>query len=348
MEQAAPRHEVLNREKEIAAPIDLCDSRGRLLPESVGWSRVPLHRCNLRGSWGRKKRWNYWAIMSEKHLFSATIAHLDYLAVSFVYFLDLETHRFLEQTAVAPLGSGCLLPEGIDGEALFQRGGLRTAIADGGAEVRLQVQSRRFGGAPMGADIAVRRPAGHETLNVVIPWSARRFHFTSKQNCLPASGAVRIGAEEYRFEGESSFACLDFGRGVWKYGCFWNWGSASGVQGDRVVGLNIGAGWTDGTGMTENGICVDGRLTKLGADVLFQYDRSHLMDPWRMTSADGERVDLTFQPFFKRVASTNLLVAKSQVHQVFGRYSGRLVIDSGEEIEIDGLTGWVEQHEARW
>ena len=42
-------------------------------------------------------------------------------------------------------------------------------------------------------DISVDKPAGHESLNVVIPWSDRRFQFTSKQNTRPAHGAVRVG-----------------------------------------------------------------------------------------------------------------------------------------------------------
>ena len=32
----------------------------------------------------------------------------------------------------------------------------------------------------------------------------------------------------------------------------------------RVLGFNLGGAWTDGTGMTENGICLDGRLSKIG------------------------------------------------------------------------------------
>jgi hypothetical protein len=53
-------------------------------------------------------------------------------------------------------------------------------------------------------------------------------------------------------------------------------------------------------------------------------------------------------PFFERVAKTDLRVMRSEVHQVFGRYSGAVVAESGEKLEIDGLVGWVEQHRARW
>lgn len=33
---------------------------------------------------------------------------------------------------------------------------------------------------------------------------------------------------------------------------------------------------------------------------------------------------------------------------MFGRYSGKAVTDRGEEIQIDGLIGFAEEHYARW
>lgn len=40
----------------------------------------------------------------------------------------------------------------------------------------------------------------------------------------------------------------------------------------RLLGFNLGSGWTDGTGVNENAIYVDGRLVKLGEDVRFHRD----------------------------------------------------------------------------
>ena len=49
-------------EREITTPVDLCDARGRLAAGAAGWSRHPLHRANLKGPWGRRKRWEYWCV----------------------------------------------------------------------------------------------------------------------------------------------------------------------------------------------------------------------------------------------------------------------------------------------
>jgi hypothetical protein len=48
------------------------------------------------------------------------------------------------------------------------------------------------------------------------------------------------------------------------------------------------------------------------------------------------------------VAKTNALVLASDVHQMFGRYSGFVVTDEGERIQIKDLIGWAEEHRARW
>jgi hypothetical protein len=39
----------------------------------------------------------------------------------------------------------------------------------------------------------------------------------------------------------------DFGRGIWPYRSFWNWGVASGVVDGVRIGVNVGGRWTTGT-----------------------------------------------------------------------------------------------------
>ncbi len=334
----------LRTEPELTEPIDLCDDRGNLNRPAVGFSRAPLHRCNLRGHPLRKKRWNYWAVTNERYAFSATIADVDYLGLASVYLIDFQTGRMIEKAVTPPLG-GQPMPEAVHADVFFKDKKLQVALTDDGEAVSIRAEAPSFEGAPMNAEFAIARPQGHETLNVVIPWSHDRFQFTSKQNTLPASGRVQIDDEEFVFEEGKSFAVLDYGRGVWRYRTFWNWGAGSGVVDGRTIGLNLGGGWTDGTGMTENGLCVDGRLHKVHEDLKWGYDAADFMKPWRVQS---DRVDLRLDPIFERVTRTNLLVLKSEVHQVFGHFSGTVVGDEGESLAVKGLLGWVEQQDARW
>jgi hypothetical protein len=336
-------------EREITTPVDLCAADGRLNPDAIGWSRRPLQRANLRGRALRKKRWNYWAVTSPTHLFSATISNLDYAGVVFVYLADFAARTVLEQTVVTPLGWGCALPEAVAQSAAFRSRRLRVELAqDDGGGVRIGVRSPGFAGRGLEAELEVLYPAGHETLSVVVPWNARTFQLTSKHSALPACGTVRLGGDEIRFAVESSFACLDFGRGVWPRDCLWNWGSAAGHAAGRTVGLNLGGRWTDGSGATENALCIDGRLHKIGAELRWDYDRSDFLRPWRIATAHGGRVDLRFTPLLERVARSRVGPIRSAVHQVFGRYEGVMLADDGSPVAVRELLGWAEEHVARW
>lgn len=334
-------------ENELTAPVPLCDGAGRLNPAAVGWSRRPLHRCNLSGAWLRKKKWNYWAVTSPECLFSVTLSNIDYAGLAFAYLCDFKTRLFIEKTIIVPLGRGCPMPEEVEEDVRFDRAQMSFSIdhTSGGAAMKFSCPDLM--GRKVEAEILVQVPGDHETLNVVIPWSRSRFQFTSKQNALPARGALRVDGAEYGFDGVSSFACLDFGRGIWPYSSSWNWASFSGRQGGDVIGVNLGARWTDGTGMNENGVCLNGRLHKISEDMIFEYDPRDFLKPWRLRTGASDRIDLVFTPFHERVARSNLIVVRSEVHQCFGRYSGTLRLD-GREIEVQDHVGWAEEHLARW
>jgi hypothetical protein len=334
-------------EPELVAPVLLCGPDGCLNRQAVGWSRHPLQTCNLPPSLARKKKWNYWAVTSNDLLFSATVADVDRLQLGGAYVFDRRTRRHIEKAVVQPANT-IAIPETVAGNMVIDHPAMRVALTDDGSGTRIRVEAGDFGGSRLEADILIERPAGHETLNVVIPWSDAQFQYTSKQNTLPASGFVQLDGERFGFT-PPSFGCLDYGRGVWPEYTVWNWGSASGVQGGHTIGLNLGGQWTDGTGMTENGICIDGRLTKISEDLSFEYDRSVMMKPWRVRSAATDRVELRFEPEFERVSETGRKDSYfTNAHQMFGCYSGRITPDGGEPMELRDLFGWIEDHEARW
>jgi len=334
-------------EPELLEPVSLCTPRGRLNRASVGWSRRPLHRLNLSGRWGRKKRWNYWCITDGELLFSVTLSSLDYVGAAFVYLWHRPTGTFIEQTVLRPFGRGCHLPDSVAAGLSFQSKRLALSIFPEDACTRIKVTSPDFGGSVLAADLVVEHPPHHETLNVVIPWSDRAFQFTSKQHCLPASGTVRWADNIHRFESSRAFACIDFGRGVWPYRTTWNWGACSTRQQGHTIGLNLGGQWTDGTGMTENGLVVDGRLHKIGDCLRFEH-APDLMQPWTVRSLESQRVSLTFTPVFERVARSNLILVASEVHQMLGHFTGRISTDEGARLTLEPAFGWVEVHWARW
>lgn len=325
-------------EPEITTPVDLCLPDGRLNPSAVGWSRTPLHRANLRG-WGRKKRWEYWAVQSPDMVLAVTVSDLDYAGLHAVWFLDplgIE-HSASALTPPKPLS----LPATAGSQPVrITAGGLEVELAPSADGMRLFART-----AELTADIEITRPAGHQSMAVVVPWSAKRFQYTVKENTLPARGTVTTAAGSYEF-GEDSWGTWDLGRGKWPYRITWNWGSGSGSVGDHIIGLQVGGAWTDGTGSTENALMVDGVTHKLSEELSWAYRTDDWMAPWRISSSSGA-VDLTFQPTYVRSDRTELGVIGNDTHQCFGVWSGRVRI--GETVwSVDGLRGWAEEVRNRW
>ncbi|HRW42408.1 MAG TPA: DUF2804 family protein, partial [Microthrixaceae bacterium] len=128
----------------------------------------------------------------------------------------------------------------------------------------------------------------------------------------------------------------------------WNWGGGAGrSEQGAVVGLQLGAKWTEGTGHTENGVIVDGRLTKIGVELDWTYDWDAPMHPWRVRHPDGS-LDLALTPRFDRHSKVEAVVMGTEVHQVFGRWSGHVTTDEGEVHHLSGLQGFAEESRSRW
>ncbi|GEL77862.1 DUF2804 domain-containing protein [Tenuibacillus multivorans] len=334
---------------EITRAFKLCDERGKLNRESVGWSRHPMIYCNLRGSFLRKKKWNYWCVTSHDALFSITVSHLDYAAVVFAYVLDLRSHRFVEESIMIPLGRSIHMPDNVQETITLETRGVCVDIKENKATTDIQLYWPKFHKEePLEAQLTVERMPHQESLNVVIPWSDERFQYTSKQVALPAEGFVNWSEGTYQFEPTSAFATLDFGRGKWPYRSNWNWGAASGMTDGYRVGLNFGGQWTEGTGQTENGFIINGRLNKIHDEIDWIYDKNNYLKPWIIHSPNDKQVKLMFEPIFERVSKTNVGLIKSNVHQLIGYYNGTIEANDGRSIQINQLFGWAEDHQARW
>ena len=340
----------LTHERELTEEVLECRADGTLNPDAVGFSRRPVHRCNLSGSWGRKKRWDYWCVTSTEGALAVTYADIDYIGLVTVSFLDFATKRFDEKVAVVPLARGFSQPDTVaGGDIRFRGNNLQLEILESPGRTRIVAAFKKLGGTRLSAQIEIDRPADHDTLNVLVPWSEERFQFTSKQNTLPARGHVEVGGRRYEYgDDNQSYATLDYGRGKWPRSTTWNWGSASGRYEGHVIGLHFGGKWTDGTGVTESGIVIDGHLSKIGEAIEWRYNRRNFREPWRLSARERACVDLTFEPFYERSMKLPLGPLGAEVHQCFGRYRGWVRDESGCDYEVRDLIGWAEEMRASW
>jgi len=333
-------------EREITEPVDLCDARGRLNPAAVGFARRPLFRANLSGRWPRRKRWNFWSWIGPEFALSATLADVDFCSFGSFVLVDLRDGARWSGASYG-LPGRIALAETVDASVAFARGGFDYANRIGGEDLAVRLRARAGDGSAVAADFAVRRPPGHESLNVVVPWSASRFQCNSKHAALPCEGEIRAGGRRYRLDPDTCFAVQDWGRGVWPHRSCWNWGVAIGRAGGALLGVNLGARWTTGTGSNENGILCDGRLHKVMEDLRWDYDPDEWRKPWRVVAEHSGALDLVLEPAFAHAQRLDLGVLATGGVTAFGRWRGRVRVE-GREIPVDGLLGWVEEFAHRW
>ena len=341
----------MTHEPELTKPVDLCLADGRLDPAARGWSRRPLHRANLRAPWGRAKRWDYWAILAGDVVVSSVYADVDYIGLADVGWIDLAAGTAGGKGIVAPGARGITLPDRPGTAPLrVRRRNFDLAITDDAdGATRLQATWRERGSARGELDATVGLPAGHESLNVVIPWDERRFQYTSKHQARPVRGSLVVGDRRWSLDG--GWGVLDVGRGRWPYSTRWNWGGGAGrvdgTYGGAVVGLQLGGKWTVGTGFTENGVIVDGVLTKIGDELSWEYDWANPLRPWRVADPGG-RLRLELSPGYDKHTRVSLGVMSTETHQVFGSWSGEFTTDAGHTLQLRDIQGFAEESRSRW
>ena len=71
------------------------------------------------------------------------------------------------------------------------------------------------------------------------------------------------------------------------------------------------------------------------------------MDRWTFTSSDG-RFEMDFEPVLDRAACLDYKVIVSDQHQVFGHFTGQVVLDDGTVLQVKNLLGFAEKVYNKW
>ena len=149
-----------------------------------------------------------------------------------------------------------------------------------------------------------------------------------------------------------SAGILNWGRGVWTYKNTWLWSSLAGkLEDGKMFGFNFGYGFGDTSNATENMIFLNGYTHKIDRVEFVipktKRGKDDFMRPWKITSGDGA-VDLDFYPIIDRKACTDVLILKSDQHQVFGKFSGAVMAKNGKKVEVKNMLGFAEKVTNKW
>lgn len=337
---------------EITKSSDLLDSNGVLIQR--GWAKDLLLRYNrerIRASKLKIKEWDYYCILTEEYGAAFTIADLGYAGMGSVTFLDLTEPGEITQTVITgfPMGKLNMPTTSNEGNVSFEHKNLNLEFIKDGRQRLINVFFANFAdGKPLQGTIRMTQPKPMDTMVIATPFAGNphAFYYNQKINCMPAEGILMLGSEKRAFDPARSFAVLDWGRGVWTYSNTWYWGSASGLVDGTPFGFNIGYGFGDTSCASENMLFYNNKAHKLD-QVQFHIPPDDYLAPWKFTSND-RRFEMDFYPIIDRNADINALFFRSNQHQVFGRFTGRAVLDDGTVIELKDFLGFAEEVKNRW
>lgn len=339
------------RNHEVTARQPLLDERGNL--REPGWSRRLVQKYDRRAikaaGW-RIKEWDYYLVLSDRFAGAFTISDDGYIGLQSVSLLTFGDEPWEHTETVLnafPMGKLKLPSDSSRGDTVYEDKRLQMRFSPTDGKRHITCHFERFcDGKPFDCDIVLEQPE-MDSMVIATPWDKdRHFYYNQKINCMRASGYMEYDGVRYEFDPSTDFGTLDWGRGVWTYDNTWHWGSGNTDLNGNTFGFNIGYGFGNTRAATENVLFYNGTVHKLD-DVTFRIPANSYMDPWKFTSSDG-RFEMDFIPVLDRCAKLDFKLLVSDQHQVFGRISGKAVLDDGTEIHIKDVMCFAEKVHNRY
>ncbi len=325
------------RNHEVTKKQLLLDGKGKIA--EPGWARSMLweyRRSQIKAPKFKIKEWDYYLVQNDKYAAAFTISDDGYVGLQSVSLLNLGESPWEHTETILdlfPMGKLHMPESTTIGDVSYHKKRLDLDFIKKEHERRIRCEYRNFyQGKTFTCDIKLEQP-DMDTMVIATPWDkTHAFYYNQKINCMRASGYMEFDGVRYDFRPECDFGILDWGRGVWTYDNTWNWGSMNCDLEGKVFGFNIGYGFGNTLAATENILFYEGKAHKLD-DVEFCIPSGSYMDTWTFTSSDG-RFEMEFVPVLDRMANMNFGLILSDQHQVFGRISGKAILDDGTVLDI--------------
>jgi hypothetical protein len=338
---------------ELEDSLPVLDGNGR--PVNFGWARSPLLTYDPLLCLAPRRRItesDRYIIFSPTHLISLEVldgGYLGYISISLVSFKE---KRRTTQSYVIPFSLGVLnLPNSSEkGSVRIQQ---KKALVDfilmeGGARI-IKVDIPKFGHhRHLWGAVVLSAPADFQSIVTNLPWRREKnaFRYSRRSPWYVAEGVMQLSGTEIVFGKGSSWAIFDWNRGVRPRSDIRYWAAACGMSGDRQIAFNVGYGAADSSPGTENAFFVDGRLHKLD-QVTFHISPANWLESWRFTSNDN-RLEMIFTPNQERFEYNRLFFHSMKRRQVYGTFSGKVILDDGNALEFQNITGIAERRKTRF
>lgn len=346
----------MSTQHEVTTAQKLLNKSGNIAEPGYAKNMVWAYdRADITAKPVRVKEWDYYYVGNNDFGIALTIADNGYVGALSASVLDFNEATELTKTAISffPLGK-LEFPKTPDvGDSMHRIGNVWMEFRNDGKKRVLTGEYPKFGKNKETLSFHIElTDSPEEYMVIATPFDKdKHFYFNAKVNCQLASGSFSIGDKTCCLDNTNALGTLDWGRGVWTYDNTWYWGSGQTVlpSGD-VFGFNIGYGFGNTSAATENMLFFNGTAHKLD-EVTFNIPQKNgkddYMSPWTFSSNDG-RFEMKFTPILDRYAPLDLKVMCMIPHQVFGRMSGKAVLDDGRVVEIQDVVVFAEKVHNKW
>ena len=339
---------------EITSKHPLLDENGHLIECGYAKSLIlDYDRKAIKANSLRIKEWDYYLVYNDDFAIALTIDDNSYMALDSISLINFKERWEITNSPMKfmTLGKRNFPSSSDSGDIKAEGKNYFIEFLNKGKERILNFKMDHFKDDKSIEGSITLDNSPRESMAIVTPYKQSKVHFyyNQKINCMKAKGKVIFDNKEYIFD-KNSFGTLDWGRGVWTYKNTWYWGSASGVVDKHLFGFNIGYGFGDTSNASENMLFYDNKAHKLSQvkfNIPMKDGKEDYMSNWTFTSDDG-RFEMDFVPIIDRASNTDFIVLGSNQHQVFGKFSGKAVLDDGKEIIIKDFMGFAEKVSNKW
>lgn len=336
-------------------------SEGKLLVDGklqqAGYSTKTLRHYDRKDIIGQKwkiKEWDYYIVTDGKKAVALTVADNSYMSLVSASWLNFENPSFKTTSEMKFFTFGKLGLPSCPEQGDCNYNSKRVQMKFERLEDK-RILSCKFGNFWDKTDFEcnfVLTEFPQDQMTIATPFDKpHAFYYNTKINCMKTSGYCVVKGERYDFDESNTLTTLDWGRGVWTYKNTWYWSSLQTRLDDgKTFGWNLGYGFGDTSAASENMIFVDGIAHKLD-QVTFaipQKDgKDDFLSPWEFSDNEG-RLKATFTPIIDRKDITDIVIIASKQHQVFGKFSGYVILDDGTKLEFAEKLGFAEKVFNKW
>ena len=327
----------------VLSPSGKLQYSGYLSGPTLHWDPSPLQESY------RYKQWDFYAIYTHNLTLCIAIADLKYVKNVFITIYEAGKQPITLEKLIPPWDEVSMSNHSYVGTSFYNNTEFMVFFHNNHDTFKTIVAKYLM----IDINLQFRRKPNQESMVFLGPFNSdmSQFFYAQKEYNFLVDGYAKIGNNEYLIYQE--LGMMDWGRGVWPYNGGWIWASGMGKVGENSIAVNFGLGGPLDASVaeaTDDCVFFNEKMIKLGVVRVQQSEENE--DVWEYETINKEPTSryaaikgrFTVERRYRK--SVNLLVIKSDLHQMFGVFTGEVKTIEGDfSFKLKGL---MEVHGARW